>query len=120
LHAPAATVSALLAGGARVVAWDSDANKRAAFALDDQLSVAPLDDLSGFDALVVSPGVPLNHIRWPPPRAAGRADHRRHRTVRAGARELPSHRVVGITGTNGKSTTTALIHHILKTAGVPT
>jgi UDP-N-acetylmuramoylalanine--D-glutamate ligase len=33
--------------------------------------------------------------------------------------ELPPHRVVGITGTNGKSTTTALVHHILKTAGVP-
>jgi UDP-N-acetylmuramoylalanine--D-glutamate ligase len=32
---------------------------------------------------------------------------------------LPSHRVVGITGTNGKSTTTALIHHILETAGIP-
>jgi len=33
--------------------------------------------------------------------------------------ELPPHRVVGITGTNGKSTTTALIHHIVETAGIP-
>ncbi|HZF43992.1 MAG TPA: UDP-N-acetylmuramoyl-L-alanine--D-glutamate ligase, partial [Sphingomonadaceae bacterium] len=33
---------------------------------------------------------------------------------------LPPHKVVGITGTNGKSTTTALVHHILQVAGVPT
>ena len=33
--------------------------------------------------------------------------------------DLPPHKVVGITGTNGKSTTTALVHHILRTAGVP-
>jgi UDP-N-acetylmuramoylalanine--D-glutamate ligase len=32
---------------------------------------------------------------------------------------LPPHRVVGVTGTNGKSTTTALIHHIAKAAGMP-
>ena len=32
---------------------------------------------------------------------------------------LPPHKVVGITGTNGKSTTTALIHHILQSAGIP-
>ncbi len=32
---------------------------------------------------------------------------------------MPPHKVVGITGTNGKSTTTALVHHILRTAGVP-
>jgi UDP-N-acetylmuramoylalanine--D-glutamate ligase len=32
---------------------------------------------------------------------------------------LPPHKVVGITGTNGKSTTTALIHHIVRTAGRP-
>src|SRR3546814_6442967 len=33
-------------------------------------------------------------------------------------RSLPQHRVVGITGTNGKSTTTALVHHILTQTGV--
>jgi UDP-N-acetylmuramoylalanine--D-glutamate ligase len=32
---------------------------------------------------------------------------------------LPAHRVVGITGTNGKSTTTALVHHLLKSAALP-
>ena len=70
--------------------------------------------------MVVSPGVPLN--RHPI------ADHARKAGVPvigdielfAQARAaLPPHRVVGITGTNGKSTTTALIHHILATAGVP-
>jgi UDP-N-acetylmuramoylalanine--D-glutamate ligase len=37
-----------------------------------------------------------------------------------GRGDLPSHRVVGITGTNGKSTTTALVHHLCMTAGMPT
>jgi UDP-N-acetylmuramoylalanine--D-glutamate ligase len=78
-------------------------------------------DLVGFDALVVSPGVPLNRH---PVAAKARAanvpiigDIELFAQARAA---LPAHKVVGITGTNGKSTTTALIHHILDTAGVPT
>ncbi|KQO07171.1 UDP-N-acetylmuramoylalanine--D-glutamate ligase [Sphingomonas sp. Leaf242] len=83
--------------------------------------MAPLDDLSGFDALVVSPGVPLNtHPLAAAARAAGVpviGDIELFAQARA---DLPPHKVVGITGTNGKSTTTALVHHILKTAGIPT
>jgi len=44
------------------------------------------------------------------------ADTEQYTQARAG---LPPHKVVGVTGTNGKSTTCALIHHILVTAGVP-
>jgi UDP-N-acetylmuramoylalanine--D-glutamate ligase len=77
-------------------------------------------DLSGFDALVVSPGVPLNtHPLAATARAAGApiiGDIELFAQARA---DLPPHKVVGITGTNGKSTTTALITHILKTAGIP-
>jgi UDP-N-acetylmuramoylalanine--D-glutamate ligase len=78
-------------------------------------------DLAGFDALIVSPGVPLNrHPIAGTARAANVpiiGDIELFAQARA---SLPPHKVVGITGTNGKSTTTALIHHILATAGVPT
>lgn len=117
-----ATVAALLAAGARVTAWDESAEARAALAHDDALALADpaVANLSGYDAVVVSPGVPINHHPV--------ADHARRAGVPiigdielfAQARgELPSHRVVGITGTNGKSTTTALVHHIVAGAGVP-
>ena len=120
----AATVRALLAGGARVTAWDSDAAKRDAVAADagERLAIADLDtlDLAAFDALVVSPGVPLNrHPLAARAREAGIpiiGDIELFAEARA---DLPPHRVVGITGTNGKSTTTALVKHILDTAGVP-
>ncbi|KTT69035.1 UDP-N-acetylmuramoyl-L-alanine--D-glutamate ligase [Sphingomonas sanguinis] len=117
----AATVSALLEGGASVVAWDSDPEKREAFTAHDRLSIVPLDDLSGFDALVVSPGVPLNtHPLAAAARAAGVPVIGDIELFAQARKDLPPHKVVGITGTNGKSTTTALVHHILKTAGVPT
>ena len=83
--------------------------------------VIELDDVTGFDALVVSPGVPLNtHPLAATARAAGVPIIGDIELFAQARSELPAHKVVGITGTNGKSTTTALVHHILKTAGVPT
>jgi UDP-N-acetylmuramoylalanine--D-glutamate ligase len=88
-----------------------------------ELTIANLDeiDLSQFDSLVVTPGLPLN--RHPIASRARDAGVEIIGDIELFARarpELPPHKVVGITGTNGKSTTTALVHHILQTAGVPT
>jgi len=77
-------------------------------------------DLSIFDSIIVTPGLPLN--RHPIASRARDAGVEIIGDIELFARarpELPPHKVVGITGTNGKSTTTALIHHILQTAGVP-
>jgi UDP-N-acetylmuramoylalanine--D-glutamate ligase len=117
----AATVEALLASGARVVAWDRQDVARAPFEGRCELA-DPLEmDLTGFDGVVVSPGVPLNtHPIKPHAENFGVpviGDIELFAQARA---ELPPHKVVGITGTNGKSTTTALVHHFLETAGVPT
>ncbi len=116
-----ATVEALLASGAEVTAWDRRDEPREELAgrviIGDPMEIA----LEGLDAIVVSPGVPLNtHPLADRAKAAGVpiiGDIELFARARA---ELPPHRVVGITGTNGKSTTTALVHHILKTAGLPT
>ena len=116
----AATVRSLVASGASVVAWDSDP---AAREVVTGAAIADLEavDFDGFAALVVSPGVPLNmHPLAAKARAAGTPIVGDIELFAEGRGELPSHRVVGITGTNGKSTTTALVHHILKTAGVAT
>ncbi|WP_294330394.1 UDP-N-acetylmuramoyl-L-alanine--D-glutamate ligase [uncultured Sphingomonas sp.] len=132
----AATVRALVASEAEVLAWDS--NEAARAQVWEQLKADRRDlgtepgfqakdwvafpiDLSRFEAAVVSPGVPLN--RHP---VASKAAHYGVPLIGdielfAQARaDLPAHRVVGITGTNGKSTTTALIHHIIETAGIST
>ena len=128
-----ATVKALVASGATVAAWDRNDEARET-AVDEmtelshdlghvELKIRNLDeaDLSRFDSLIVTPGLPLN--RHPIAQRARDAGVEIIGDIELFARsrpELPPHKVVGITGTNGKSTTTALIHHILKTAGVPT
>jgi UDP-N-acetylmuramoylalanine--D-glutamate ligase len=115
----AATVRALVASGAEVTAWDSNAAARAAVSGATIANPEEID-LAGFDGLVVSPGVPINrHPVAAKARAAGVpiiGDIELFAQARAG---LPAHKLVGITGTNGKSTTTALIHHLLETAGMP-
>jgi UDP-N-acetylmuramoylalanine--D-glutamate ligase len=120
-----AAARALQAGGAEVALWDENPTARAAaeaagFSLVD-LSKAEWSD---FAALMLSPGVPLTHPapHWTVERAreAGveiLGDIELFaRTVNA-APEHKRPKIVAITGTNGKSTTTALIGHICSMAG---
>ena len=116
-----ATVEALLASAANVTVWDAKEEARAKAPARSKIANLDEVDLSAFDSLVVTPGLPLN--RHPIAKRARDAGVEIIGDLELFARarpELPPHKVVGITGTNGKSTTTALVHHILKTAGVPT
>lgn len=118
-----ASANALLAGGADVVAWDDNAETIA----KAHAAGVPTTDLNGLDwstisALVLAPGVPLTHP----------APHWSVGLARAAAVEVigdvglfcrerrataPDAPFVAITGTNGKSTTTALLAHMLRHAG---
>jgi UDP-N-acetylmuramoylalanine--D-glutamate ligase len=116
-----ATAAALIASGAEVTGWDAKEEARAKAPSGVQIANLDEIDLSQFDSLVVTPGLPLN--RHPIAQRARDAGVEIIGDIELFARarpELPRHKVVGITGTNGKSTTTALVHHILQTAGVPT
>ncbi|MDL2340537.1 MAG: UDP-N-acetylmuramoyl-L-alanine--D-glutamate ligase, partial [Pseudomonadota bacterium] len=110
-----ATVEALLASGAKVSAWDVNDEARARAPAGVTIVNLDTADLTQFDSLVVTPGLPLN--RHPIAKRARDASLEIIGDVELFARarpELPPHKVVGITGTNGKSTTTALVHHILQ------
>ena len=116
-----ACAEALRAGGAAVFAWD-DSSAAVASAEAGGAPVADLRnaDFSTFDALVLSPGVPLTH---PSPHwTVGRARAAGIEVIgdtEVFAREIEGSGadIVAITGTNGKSTTTALVGHVLKAAG---
>jgi UDP-N-acetylmuramoylalanine--D-glutamate ligase len=119
---------ALLAGGAEVALWDEKEGARAA-AAEQGLPLLDLlaADWTQFDALLLSPGVPLTHPHphWTVTLA------QKHGVEIVGDAELfartvnaaPPHKrpkVAAITGTNGKSTTTALLGHICEAAGKDT
>jgi UDP-N-acetylmuramoylalanine--D-glutamate ligase len=116
---------ALKAGGAQIALWDENPAARQA-AGAERLPIVDLKtaDWAEFDALMLSPGVPLTHPKphWTvdKARAAGVeivGDIELFaRTVNA-APENKRPKVAVITGTNGKSTTTALLAHMLTAAG---
>lgn len=113
----------LARSGAKAVAWD-EAEKARIAAMDAVPGIELADfaqmDLAGLDGLVVSPGVPLNrHPLAARARAAGVPILGDIELFQMARPTLPAHKVAAITGTNGKSTTTALLHHLLREAGIP-
>jgi UDP-N-acetylmuramoylalanine--D-glutamate ligase len=118
-----ASCLALLAGGAEVIAFDDNAR---ALGLAQEAGVPTADlrqiDWSGVAALVLAPGVPLTH---PAPHwTVGMARNAAVEVIgdielycRERRRNAPQSPFIAITGTNGKSTTTALIAHLFAAAG---
>jgi len=117
------TARALVLGGAVVAVWDDNVGQRErareqGFALEDLAHA----DWSRFALLVLAPGVPLTH---PKPHWAVELAKKAgvpiigdiELFVRERAARAPEAPFVAVTGTNGKSTTTALIAHVLKEAG---
>src|SRR5690606_18083359 len=127
-----AAARALTAGDAQVLAWDDSAEARAKAEAEGLV----LHDLGRGDAwaevaaLIVSPGIP--HLYPEPHRLIARAiaagvpvDNDiglffRSWSTPAWDEMATPPRTVAVTGSNGKSTTTALIHHILAAEGRPT
>ncbi|MDX1822400.1 MAG: UDP-N-acetylmuramoyl-L-alanine--D-glutamate ligase [Paracoccaceae bacterium] len=124
-----ATARSLAAGGAMPVCWDDNASARdkaevEGFAIRDLSRAGAFDDIA---TLIVSPGIP--HL-YPEPnrviRAALQAGVPVDNDIGLFFRSLAvsewedfdtAPRVIAVTGSNGKSTTSALIHHILEQAG---
>ncbi|BAK83233.1 UDP-N-acetylmuramoyl-L-alanine--D-glutamate ligase [Komagataeibacter medellinensis] len=119
-----AAVAALLAMGASVQAWDDSATSREALPVHPRLKVEPFTTMIGLAGLVLSPGIahilPTPHPLARMAVAAGvpivSDAELLFRAVRAAGSRA---RFAGITGTNGKSTTTVLLAHMLASCGIP-
>ena len=106
-----AAARALAAAGAEVLVYDD----RPEAVAGAPFRAGTAADIAGLAQLVPSPGVPLTHPLIAAARAVGveiRGD------VDLFAATIGDRPLVGVTGTNGKSTTTVLIHHLLRAAGV--
>lgn len=122
-----AAVKALLAGEAMVYAWDDNAETRHRFMKEmgavrhGQMRLEPIENWpwSALQILVLSPGVPLTHpAPHPVVNFAKQSKVRILGEVDLLHMACPDAKYIGITGTNGKSTTTALIAHILQQEGL--
>ncbi|MDE1905277.1 MAG: UDP-N-acetylmuramoyl-L-alanine--D-glutamate ligase [Rhodospirillales bacterium] len=110
--------------GAELVLWDDDEASREAASGEQFVLSRPSKAGRAFDALLLSPGIP-HRLPKPHSEAVWALEHDipiltdaelLYQAVRALGSKA---RFAGITGTNGKSTTTALLAHILTVAGVP-
>ncbi|MCZ6604206.1 MAG: UDP-N-acetylmuramoyl-L-alanine--D-glutamate ligase [Alphaproteobacteria bacterium] len=115
----AASAAALARAGVPLQVWDDDPARRDV-ALGAGLAVTDLGqaDLERFGYLLLSPGIPAHgpHAHAVPARAA-KAGLEIVCDIELLFRARPDAIYVGVTGTNGKSTTTALIGHILAETG---
>ena len=114
--------TALRLGGAEVFAWD-DSEPAVEKAKSEGLPITNLHsvDFKTLDALVLSPGVPLTHPEphWSVIKArAANIEIIGDTEIFARELALAESKLVAITGTNGKSTTTALIGHVLRAGGL--
>src|SRR5579864_947784 len=113
-----AAARALKAGGADVLAWDDSEKTRHAVAGDVSLRDLTAIDWREVAALMLSPGIPHGFPKpHPAVEAARKAGVEILGDIELLGRAQPEARFIGVTGTNGKSTTTALIGHILGQAG---
>jgi UDP-N-acetylmuramoylalanine--D-glutamate ligase len=123
-----ATARALRAGGAEVVVGDDNAAALAR-AAEEGFAVADIAEMDwkGITALVLAPGVPLTHrggeaFIHPAVAAARKVDAEVIGDIELFCRERaarnPESLLIAITGTNGKSTTTALIAHVMRSLGI--
>lgn len=115
-----ASVNALSKAGANIIIGDDNPDNIKKFSRRKNISVLDLSsqDFSDFEFLLLSPGIPLTH---PEPhdvvKKAKEAGLEIICDIELFSRIYPDIKTIGITGTNGKSTTSALVTHILKQAG---